>query len=97
MNFKYYSHLWAVIHLAGLKFDKNSDNEEEYTNFYSSLPTTLGCKECIIHYKKFMKDNPPDFNDLFGWTVNLHNSVNEVRGEPTFTREESFKYWSSTF
>ncbi len=95
MNMKYYSHMWAVIHLAALNFDKNSGNELEYTNFYQSLAVTLGCDECIIHYKKFMIDNPPDFTDLFGWTVYLHNSVNEVRGGPTFDRDESLKYWSN--
>ena len=47
----------------------------------------------MVHYKQFMIDNPPDFNDLFGWTVNLHNSINEMRGETTYTHEESLKYW----
>jgi hypothetical protein len=93
MNFKYYSHLWAVIHLAGLNYNENSCSKEEYTNFYSSLSSTLGCEKCVVHYKNFMTENPPDFDDLFGWTVKLHNSVNEMRGEPTFTREESIKYW----
>lgn len=93
MNPKYYSHLWAVIHLSGLNFNKNSDSEIEYTNFYSSICNILGCDKCIIHYKQFMIDTPPDFDDLFGWTVKLHNSVNDMRGDPTFTREESLKYW----
>lgn len=91
----YYSHLWAVIHLAALNFDEASNDKNEYTKFYESLSTTLGCELCTEHYKKFMLDNPPDFTDLFGWTVELHNSVNEMRGEPTFTRETSFKYWSN--
>jgi hypothetical protein len=91
----YYSHLWAVIHLAALNFDEASNDKNEYTKFYSSLSTTLGCEKCIIHYNKFIEDNPPDFTDLFGWTVKLHNSVNQTRGDPTFTREESLKYWLS--
>ena len=95
MNPKYYSHMWAVIHLAALNFNKNVDNESEYKNFYNSLSTTLGCDECIIHYKRFMIENPPDFTDLFGWTVDLHNSVNEMRGEPAFNKEESLKYWTT--
>ena len=81
--------------MAALNFDEVSDNKNEYTKFYDSLSTTLGCEKCIIHYKKFMIDNPPDFTDLFGWTVKLHNSVNEMRGESTFTREESLNYWLS--
>lgn len=89
----YYHHLWAVIHLSALNYDKNVDSKEEYTNFYSSLCSTLGCKDCMVHYKQFMIDNPPDFNDLFGWTVDLHNSINEMRGETTYTHEESLKYW----
>ena len=93
MNPKYYSHMWAVIHLAALNYDKNSGKESEYTDFYTSLCNTLGCEECIVHYKHFMINNPPDFTDLFGWTVELHNSVNEMRGEPTFTKEESLTYW----
>lgn len=95
MNPKYYSHMWAVIHLAALNYDKNSDDDEEYTKFYSSLCVTLGCDKCISHYRKFMYDNPPDFTDLFGWTVDLHNSVNQMRGECTFTKEDSLKYWTT--
>lgn len=91
----YYSHLWAVIHLSALNFKRGDDSEIEYKNFYESLSPTLGCKPCIEHYKKFVLECPPDFEDLFGWTVKLHNSVNQTRGDPTFTREESLKYWSS--
>jgi len=49
----------------------------------------------MVHYKQFMIDNPPDFNDLFGWTVDLHNSVNEMRGESTYTRQLSLDFWLS--
>ena len=90
----YYSHVWAVIHLSALNFHEIFSNKNEYITFYNSLSTTLGCGKCISHYRKFMVDNPPDFTDLFGWTVKLHNSVNESRGETVFTREESFEYWT---
>lgn len=93
LRIKYYSHMWAVIHLSALNYDKKVDSEEEYTNFYSGLCCTLGCKDCMVHYKQFMIDNPPDFNDLFGWTVDLHNSVNEMRGESTYTRQLSLDFW----
>ena len=90
----YYSHVWAVIHLAALNFHEIFSDRNEYITFYNSLSTTLGCVKCISHYRQFMVDNPPDFTDLFGWTVKLHNSVNESRGETVFTREESFEYWT---
>lgn len=50
LRIKYYSHMWAVIHLSALNYDKNTDSEEEYTNFYRSLCCTLGCKDCMVHY-----------------------------------------------
>jgi hypothetical protein len=87
--------MWAVIHLSALNYEKSVDSEEEYTNFYRSLCSTLGCKDCMVHYKQFMIDNPPDFNDLFGWTVDLHNSINEMRGESTYTRQSSLDFWLS--
>lgn len=88
-----YKHLWAVIHLAALNFRKGVTDENEYTKFYMSLGSTMNCQKCITHYNNFIQDNPIDFDDLFGWTVKLHNSVNQTRGEAVFTREESLQYW----
>jgi hypothetical protein len=91
MHAKFLSHVWAVIHLSA--FNYRSGQEEEYKNFYNHLGNILGCTSCIDDYKNFIKMNPPDFGDLFGWTVKLHNHVNTIRGEPTYTRKESFEYW----
>ena len=65
LRIKYYSHMWAVIHLSALNYDKKVDSEEEYTNFYSGLCCTLGC------------------------------SVNEMRGESTYCREDTKIFWST--
>ena len=94
MNPKFFSHVWAVIHLAALNY-KRASQQEDYINFYNSLADILGCPSCIDDYKNFIKTKPPNFRDLFGWTVELHNHVNTRRGEPTYTREESFEYWRS--
>jgi len=93
MDRRYYNHLWAVIHLSALNYDETFADKNQYTQFYNSLSCTLGCATCIDHYRKFITENPPDFEDIFGWTVKLHNSVNETIGGPIFTREECLKYW----
>jgi hypothetical protein len=92
----YYTHLWAVIHLAALNYKQQTSNKDDYIKFYTSLSSTMNCQICIDHYVKFIEDNPIDFNDLFGWTVKLHNSVNQARGEALFTREESLQYWMTS-
>jgi hypothetical protein len=92
----YYNHLWAVIHITALNFDKDNSNETDYKAFYTSIGRTMPCQQCVEHYVKFVHDNPIDFEDLFGWTVNLHNSVNQTRGEAVFTREESLQYWRTS-
>lgn len=83
--------MWAVIHLAA--FNYREGQEKEYVDFYKHLADILVCENCIKDYKDFMENNPPDFNDLFGWTVKLHNHVNTLREKPTYTRKESFQYW----
>lgn len=90
----YYSHMWAVIHMAALNFTKGVSGEMQYTRFYTSLVHTLKCPKCIHHYMKFINESPPDFSDLFGWTVKLHNSVNERIGKSILTREEAYDIWS---
>lgn len=93
MHPKFFFHVWAVIHLSAMNY--RPGQEEEYKNFYNHLVDILGCKKCIDDCKKFMETNPLDFDDLFGWTVKLHNHVNVTRGEPTYTRRESLEYWKS--
>jgi len=90
----YYSHVWAVIHGSALRYVKGVSGEMQYERFYTSLAHTLECPVCIGHYIKFIHKHPPDFSDLFGWTVKLHNSVNERIGKPILTREEAFEIWS---
>jgi hypothetical protein len=91
---KYYHHLWAIIHLSALNFKKGVSSEGEYTKFYTSIGYTMTCIQCINHYNEYIKANPIDFENIFNWTVDLHNSVNDVRGTPLFTYEEAIGYWS---
>ena len=91
---KFYHHLWGVIHLAALNYKKDDTKKEDIINFYKSLAPILGCRTCQEHYIGFMIDNPPNFEDLFGWSVDLHNSVNESRGDRVFTRIETMEYWT---
>lgn len=90
----YYHHLWAVIHLSALRFKKGESDEAEYEKFYKSISYTMNCSKCVRHFEEYIENNPIDFDNLFNWTVDLHNDVNRTRGAPTYTYEETLKYWS---
>ena len=59
----------------------------------------IPCPICREHYSQFLQQTPisPSLDrreDLFKWTIDLHNSVNKQLGKPRFTESESIAFYS---
>lgn len=92
-------YFWYCIHLTALGYSNNPtpDQKMVYKQFYLTLGKVLPCSKCSNNYARHMEHIPIDFflgnqNDLFKWTVHLHNIVNKEIGKPQWNVEfaESF-------
>ena len=87
---------WHFIHLVALTYpDKpTKDDVREYYQFFESLGSVLPCKYCAHHYAEKIKVNPPKLGsqeELFKWTVDIHNSVNKDNKKKIYTYEQAFR------
>jgi hypothetical protein len=81
-------HFWYVIHLTALAYpDTPSINEvATYKSFYETYGKILPCKKCRANYKRHLEELPIENalssrRELFNWTVQLHNIVNQDTGK----------------
>jgi len=93
-------HAWAFIHLMILAekepFDKG--RLPFYHNYFELLTQLLPCEKCRLHLQDNLKKLKPlseiqTKEDLFAWSVELHNLVNESHGKPRYPFEEMYNYW----
>lgn len=66
--------------------------------FFEALAFLIPCPICRDHYVEFLKQMPitpflDKRDDLFRWTVTLHNKVNEKLGKPPVTELEAIEYY----
>ena len=86
------SRYWTELHLFALRVSgENHCHDFWLTEWVKSLPFE-GCP-CEQHLKDFIRLNPPDWNDFFKWSVDLHNAVNARIGRLTIDVEMAKKMW----
>ena len=76
---------WRFMHVVALGYPDKPDNntKKEYKQFYESLQYVLPCANCRQGYVSIFKTNPirlENREDLFIWTVEVHNAVNRKLG-----------------
>lgn len=84
------SQAWHFIHMVALSYPHQPTEEDrkQYLHFFESLKYTLPCPTCARHYTEKFAQNPPNLNskdELFQWTVDIHNSVNSDNGKKQIT------------
>lgn len=87
---------WFFIHAIALGYpnDPTDTDKEMFTLFFTIIPTVLPCPICGKHFKDNMDKNPirlTNKRELFAWTVEMHNFVNESKGRRKLTVEEAFE------
>ena len=90
---------WMTIHITALGYpvQPSYTDKKAAKDFFESLATLLPCPTCREHYKQHVAANPltPHLDkreDLFKWTVALHNQVNKMLGKAEWTEYEVMKY-----
>lgn len=94
-------HLWFSIHFIAQDYPKTPTHDEmiTYKEFFENLWKVIPCYKCGVNYKRHLQELPIDDNlgsreDLFAWTVELHNIVNRELGKPIMTLDEAKKKYS---
>jgi len=86
--------LWAELHLFSLRNRNCEDRafvKNWFDNWVKSIPWN-GCP-CQQHFEEYCKQFPPNFNDLWNWSVQLHNDVNKRIGRKVLSIEEAEALW----
>jgi hypothetical protein len=83
---------WAELHLFALRH-MGEDSSEWFGAWIDDLP--FGECPCAKHLHEYLKENPPDWEDFFLWTVDLHNAVNDRIGKPTISVDDAAELWQN--
>ncbi len=87
--------LWADLHRRALT--TTIINPEVEAAWLRKFDERVPCGECQSHWRRLLKQDPPDLSSpggYFAWTVLMHNRVNERLGKPTATVEQARERWS---
>lgn len=91
---------WHTMHIVALGYPKSPTYGEKRAakEFYESLAFLIPCPVCREHYSKNLQKYPlsPHLDtrdDLFRWTVMIHNEVNKVTGKAPVTEAEAIYYY----
>jgi hypothetical protein len=80
------SSLWKELHIWALT---ESPNNEWLITWEKKVKSSLGNCSCYAQWKKLREQNPINWNNLFEWTVLVHNLVNKKLGKKELTAEEA--------
>lgn len=92
---------WKFFHKISLYQDPLKS--EAYKIFFNSFKTLIPCSVCRNHYIKMLEDDNFDLckninkNNLFNFTINIHNNVNLRLGRKIWKHEYSKKFYNSFF
>ena len=92
---------WHSMHIVALGYPSKPTygHKKAAKEYYESLVFLIPCPICREHYSEFLKTMPitpflDRRDDLFKWTVELHNNVNEKLGKPRYTELEAINYYT---
>jgi hypothetical protein len=83
--------IWGLLHRRALQPVADAAGELKWLR--ETYRAYIPCGECKAEFDLFLKSNPPDFGDYFGWTVALHNHVSAKLGKPALTPGEARREW----
>lgn len=92
---------WHTMHIVALGYPLKPTygHKKAAKDFFESLSYLIPCPVCRDHYNAFIKDMPitpflDKRDDLFRWTVELHNKVNEKLGKRRYTELEAIQFYT---
>lgn len=90
---------WHTMHLVALGYPNQPTYAEKRAakEFFESFQYLIPCPMCKQHQASHLKDLPltPSLDsrkDLFKWTVDMHNLVNQDLGKPQYTEADAIAF-----
>ena len=81
---KWGPHFWMTLHIACL----GCQDAKVLSDFVEGYKEIIPCLSCREHFEQVLVDNPvPEADDLFRWSVDVHNIVNRRLGKPEVSYE----------
>lgn len=95
-------HMWFSMHYIALAYPQNPTVKHmtQYHAFYTNIAHVLPCAVCAKHYNNILDTHPLTIdrlsgpNELFEWTVHVHNMVNKDLGKPQLTLQEAIEKYT---
>ena len=88
---KFGPYFWGTLHLAALF-------GEDVGSLAASYTRNLPCPACRTHFSQVLQDSPvpkdASAEQVFLWSVDVHNIVNERLGKPKMDYATAFNKWS---
>jgi hypothetical protein len=81
--------LWAEFHQRTKKENLDSEEEMRWIQIFTSW---IPCGQCKNHFKKFLKETPPQLSsqqEYIHWAIAIHNKVNASLDKPLFNLANS--------
>ena len=95
---------WLFIHSIAINYPEvpNSMERKDMYNFFTTLAQVIPCTKCKDNYIKHLNMLPlsshlDNRNDLFNWTVEMHNMVNLELGKPVISTDEAIKIYKDLY
>lgn len=92
---------WAFIHLTAMAESDDFDKSRLifYKRFFEVLQELLPCEKCRMHLKQNMSklkdiEKIKSKKELFDWTTDLHNKVNEITNKNILSNKDAYNYWN---
>lgn len=91
---------WHTMHIMALSYPEKPSyaHKRAAKDFFESLAHLIPCPKCREHYSTHLQKVPisPHLDrreDLFRWTVAVHNEVNKMLEKPLVTEKESVLFY----
>lgn len=84
---KCFSQVWIFLHLRA-EYADATGAREEYISLLHWLASIFWCPDCAEHFRKYLKDYPPEDKFYMGEYMRLfHNAVNTRLGKQNMDKE----------
>ena len=100
------SRAWFFIDSACLSYPDNpsSEMQKQFKKFFYSLPFTIPCEKCRVHFNQFIKKYPLNDNilkskdNLIIWILSAHNNVNKInKNNKNIKVDDFFKFYNDEY
>ena len=91
---------WHTLHITALSYPEKPSYavKRAAKDLFESIAHLIPCPKCREHYSTHLQKFPisPHLDrrqDLFRWSVNVHNEVNKLLGKPVISEKEAIMFY----